>query len=200
MAPLDSRIRAADTALEEQIVRLRKGLAKSRYNAGAATIAEHLTRDRGVAKLPAVATIWRILSRPGFVTPQSQKRPRSPWKRFEADLPNQCWQADVTHWHPADHTDVEILNIIDDHSRLAIASHARPITTGPDVVDTLTAAFTDWGTPAAILTDNGAIFTQLEEQVGGLGFEGGPGRSSTNLLAMVASSRPGLTGWLRTSA
>jgi transposase InsO family protein len=63
-----------------------------------------------------VATIWRILTRRGFVTPQPQKRPRSSWKRFEADLPNQCWQADVTHWRLADHSDVEILDIIDDPS------------------------------------------------------------------------------------
>jgi transposase InsO family protein len=75
--------------------------------------------------------------------------PTSSWKRFEADLPNQCWQADVTHWRLADQSDVEILDIIDDHSRLAIASVARPVTTGPDVVDTVTAAFADWGTPAA---------------------------------------------------
>jgi hypothetical protein len=54
---------------------------------------------------------------------------------------------------------VEILNIIDDHSRLMIASHARPVTTGPDVVDTFAAAFHRWGTPASVLTDNGAIFT-----------------------------------------
>ena len=150
---------AVDGALEDKIVRLRKTLTKQGYDAGAATIAEHLARDPTVAKVPAVSTIWRILSRRGFVIPQPQKRPRSSWKRFEADLPNQCWQADVTHWQLADHTTVEILNIIDDHSRLGLASHARRVTTGPDVVDTVLAACTHWGTPAALLTDNGAIFT-----------------------------------------
>jgi transposase InsO family protein len=151
--------RAVDIAVEDTIVRLRKTLDKQGYDAGAATIAEHLTRDPSVANVPAVSTIWRILSRRGFVTPQPQKRPRSAWKRFQAELPNQCWQADVTHWRLADHTEVEILDLIDDHSRLAIASHARPTTTGPDVVDTFTAAFAQWGTPAGVLTDNGAIFT-----------------------------------------
>ena len=58
---------------------------------------------------------------------------------LRTDLPNQCWQADVTHWRLADHSDVEILDIIDDHPRVAIASVARPVTTGPDVVDTVTA-------------------------------------------------------------
>src|SRR5262249_49442510 len=48
---------------------------------------------------------------------------------------------------------------LDDHSRTAIASQAQPVTTGPDVVDTFLAAFTRWGTPAGVLTDNGAIFT-----------------------------------------
>ena len=31
--------------------------------------------------------------------------------------------------------------------------------TGPDVLDTFLAAFPQWGTPAGVLTDNGAIFT-----------------------------------------
>jgi transposase InsO family protein len=158
--------RAVGDELEEKIVRLRKTLDKHGYDAGAATIAEHLARDCTVAKVPAVSTIWRILSRRGFVAPQPQKRPRSSWKRFCAELPNQCWQADVTHWRLADHREVEILNILDDHSRLLITSHARPVTTGPDVVDTFVAAFQRWGTPASVLTDNGAIFTAKQRGQG----------------------------------
>jgi transposase InsO family protein len=117
----------------------------------AATIADHLARDPAVTKVPATSTIWRILKRRGFVVRQPQKRPRSSCKRFCADLPNELWQADVTHWRLADHSEVEILNLLDDHS--------RPATTGPDVVDTFLAAFAQWGTPAGVLTDNGAIFT-----------------------------------------
>ena len=128
--------RAINPALEEAIVRLRKTLQRQGYDAGAATIAEHLHRDPNIAAVPAIATIWRVLSRRGFITPQPQKRPRSSWKRFEAEQPNQCWQADATHWHLADNSSVEILNIIDDHSRLAIASIARRTITGSHVVDT----------------------------------------------------------------
>jgi transposase InsO family protein len=112
-----------------------------------------------MTKMPAVSTIWRILTRHGLITPQPHIRPRSAWKRFCAELPNQCWQADVTHWHLAHGGGVEILNILDDHSRLTIASLARRTIGGPDVVNTFTTAFTHWGTPASVLTDNGAIFT-----------------------------------------
>ena len=158
--------RAIDAAVEDAIIRLRKTLTKQGYDAGAATIAEHLSRDPAVTKVPAVATIWRVLSRRGFVAPQPRKRPRSAWKRFCADQPNELWQADVTHWHLADGTGAEILNLLDDHSRLAIASHTRPTIVGPDVTDIFTAAFTQWGTPASVLTDNGAIFTATPRRGG----------------------------------
>jgi transposase InsO family protein len=150
---------AVGAAPEEHVVRLRKTLDKQGYDAGAATIAAHLDRDPHVTKTPAVSTIWRILSRRGFVAPQPHKRPRCSWKRFCAQQPNALWQADVTHWRLADHTEVEILDIIDDHCRLAVASIARPTMTGPDVLETFLAAFPRCGTPAGVLTDNGAIFT-----------------------------------------
>ena len=150
---------AVGADLEERILRLRKSLDRQGFDAGATTIAAHLARNPQITKVPAVSTIWRILKRRGFVAAQPQKRPRSAWKRFCAELPNQLWQADVTHWHLADGTEVEILNLLDDHSRLAPASAARPTVTGLDVVDTFVAAFARWGAPAGVLTDNGAIFT-----------------------------------------
>jgi transposase InsO family protein len=151
--------RAVSAEVEEHIVRLRKTLIKRGLDAGAETIAAHLVTDPTIINVPAVSTIWRILTRRGFVTPQPHKRPRSAWKRFEAAMPNQCWQADVTHWHLAHGGGVEILNLLDDHSQLAITSLARRSVSGPDVVDTFTKAFSTWGTPASVLTDNGAIFT-----------------------------------------
>src|ERR671919_582764 len=33
---------------------------------------------------------------------------QSSWGRFEATLPNEGWQSDVTHWRLADRTEVEI--------------------------------------------------------------------------------------------
>ena len=165
LRPQSKRPRSSPTrvapGIEDEIVALRKQLTDLGVDAGAHTIHYHLQlryrrRRRAV---PSVATIWRVLSRRGFVTPQPQKRPKSSWRRFQAELPNECWQADTTHWALADGTDVEILNVIDDHSRLLVASRAFVTAKAADVVDTFHLGVSELGLPASMLTDNGAIFT-----------------------------------------
>ena len=101
---------AVEADTEDAIIRLRKELSKQGLDAGAETIAAHLARQAppggGRPAIPAVSTIWRVLSRRGFVNPQPQKRPRSSWKSFCADQPNERWQTDITHWQLADGTEV----------------------------------------------------------------------------------------------
>ena len=148
--------RSVPAAIEAQIVSLRKSLAEEGLDAGPHTIQFHLAKRRR-RSVPSVATIWRVLVRAGFVTPQPQKRPKASFRRFCAELPNECWQADTTHWALADGTDVEILNMLDDHSRLAVASRAFRTTKAPDVVETFHHAVTEHGFPAAVLTDIQAV-------------------------------------------
>ena len=166
---------AVDVEVEDAIIRLRKELSKQGLDAGAETIAAHLARQLpavgGRPAMPAVSTIWRILSRRGFVRPQPQKRPRSSWRTFCADQPNERWQADITHWQLADGTEVSILNILDDHSRLCLGSDARRNTTGPDVVASFRKAFARWGIPAGVLSDNGAVFTAKQRGEGRVALE-----------------------------
>jgi transposase InsO family protein len=149
---------AISLELEDQIVRLRKDLSKRGLDAGAETIRTHL-QTSGAQRVPSVSTIWRVLTRRGFVTPQPRKRPKGAGKRFNAEQPNERWQADTTHWQLADGTGVEILNILDDHSRVDLLSTARSTITGPDVVTGFRTAFRRHGIPASVLTDNGAVFT-----------------------------------------
>ena len=149
--------RRVPEALEDQIVALRKELDDQGLDAGAHTIAYHLERRR--VDPPSVATIWRILSRRGFVTPQPQKRPKAASIRFCAEMPNERWQEDTTHWALASGTDVEILNAIDDHSRLLVGSDARAVFKAADVVECFHEAAAAHGYPAELLTDNGAVFT-----------------------------------------
>jgi hypothetical protein len=54
---------------------------------------------------------------------------------------------------------VEILNVVDDHSRLLIASRPFITTKATDVVETFHLGAATWGLPASMLTDNWAIFT-----------------------------------------
>ena len=152
-----SNPRAIDDATVARILALRADLERQGFDAGASTIAAHLVRESGTS--PAIATIWNILSRAGVITPQPRKRPRRTYIRFAADLPNECWQADFTHWPLTDGTDVEILSWLDDHSRLAISITAHAPVTGDIVVATFRAATDAHGIPASTLTDNGLVFT-----------------------------------------
>ena len=154
--PRHSPTRIADR-FEDEIVALRKALLDFGADAGADTIQTHLQKRHGDA--PSASTIWRVLKARGFVTPQPHKRPKNSYVRFEADLPNERWQTDVTHWSLADGSVVEILNVIDDHSRLCVAARVFKTTRSADVVRTLHTAAGKWGYPANVLSDNGAIFT-----------------------------------------
>jgi transposase InsO family protein len=145
------------TEVVEAILRLRAQLHAEGHDCGSATIAYHLAQK--MQDVPSRATIWRILKREGLIVAQPQKRPRSSLIRFEADLPNETWQTDVTHWHLADGQHAEILNMIDDHSRLLLASESYPTVKAQDVVDTFHKAIELHGLPASLLSDNGAVFT-----------------------------------------
>jgi len=148
---------ATPRELQEAVLALRRELDAAGHDAGPHTIHHHLALTR--SDIPSVATIWRILKRHGQVTAQPQKRPKSSFIRFQADLPNEMWQSDFTHWQLADDTGVEILNYLDDHSRLALASDAFCTVKGLDVVNTFHMAAQANGFPASLLTDNGAVYT-----------------------------------------
>jgi transposase InsO family protein len=145
------------TAVEDTIIALRKELDEAGLDAGPATIHVHLVRRHAQA-VPSIATIWRILVRRGFVTPQPRKRPQASWKRFEASTPNELWQADVTKWHIAT-GEVDILTFLDDHSRLVVGCRAVRSATTEVTWDVFCAASQRWGMPHGQLSDNGLNFS-----------------------------------------
>ncbi|MFP5352151.1 MAG: IS481 family transposase [Actinomycetota bacterium] len=143
--------------LEDKVIRLRKELIEQGFDGGAQTIHYHLGLSD--PSPPSPSTIWRILKRRGFITPQPHKRPKCSYVRFEASLPNEMWQSDVTFFPLADGTMVEVLNFLDDFSRVCVASKVFTATKATDVVATLYEAGAAWGLPASLLTDNGCIYT-----------------------------------------
>ena len=148
---------AAGPDIQAAIIQLRGELGAAGHDCGPHTIHYHLSLTR--ADVPSVATIWRILQRNGLIKPQHQKRPKSSFIRFEAALPNEMWQSDTTHWHLADGCDVEILNYLDDHSRLLTACVAFNTVKAADVLQIFYVATEEYGLPASVLTDNGAVYS-----------------------------------------
>ena len=146
----------------ELIRRLRKELTQAGLDAGPDTIAWHLRHHHQVTV--SVSTVSRTLTREGLVEPQPKKRPRSSYIRFEAAMPNECWQSDFTHYRLTEPdgqpgTEVEIISWLDDHSRYALQVSAHHRISTPIVVATFRKAAAQHGIPASTLTDNGMLYT-----------------------------------------
>ncbi len=144
-------------AVVKEILALRRELGQLGHDAGPATIAYHLAQKMKAP--PSRSTIWRVLKREGLIVGQPQKRPHSSLIRFEAQLPNEMWQADITAWQLASGEVAEILNLIDDHSRLFVRSEAFGRVKAADVVRCFYAAAELHGLPFSLLSDNAAVFT-----------------------------------------
>jgi transposase InsO family protein len=148
---------ATSAEVEDWIVRKRKELDDAGLDGGAATIHWHLQRA-GVAVVPAVSTVHRILVRRGLVVAQPSKRPKASLHRFEAPAPNECWQIDATGWETLAGP-VKVFNIIDDHSRVLICSMACDGETADNAWAAFCQAASQWGLPARVLSDNGVAFS-----------------------------------------
>ena len=159
--PRSRRPKTSPTAIPEGtvalVVQLRRQLTSQGLDAGSDTIGWHLEHHHNIRV--SRATIDRTLRRQGLVTPAPSKRPRSSYVRFQADQPNEMWQADFTHYPLTTGEDCEILSWLDDHARHALSVTAHHRVTGPIVVATFRAAAAQHGLPASTLTDNGMVFT-----------------------------------------
>lgn len=144
--------------IEDRIVAIRKELVEAGLDAGPATIAFHLRDLDGV---PSGATIWRTLRNRGLITEQPSKAPKKRGS-FTAQRANECWALDDTTWQLADGTEVKILNVIDDHSRLLVASTALgPSCTGAASLAALSDAAQVLGWPERFWADNAKAFKDV---------------------------------------
>jgi hypothetical protein len=145
--------------VEDLIVRFRKQLDDQGLDAGPISIHDALDMHLPAGtSLPSPATIYRILCRRGLVVADASKRPGRPPRRFAADRANECWQFDVTHWQLENGANVEIINGLDDCSRLAVACVVVTTATLANVWEAVCRGASRWSWPERCLTDNGTVF------------------------------------------
>lgn len=163
---------ATSPATVDLLLNLRKKLTGAGLDAGADTLQWHLRHhyDLTISR----ATIWRILTRHGAITPEPKKRPASSYIRFQADMPNETWQSDFTHYPLTDTRrfpkGIEIITWLDDCTRYALHVSAHRAITTTIVTDTFRETATQHGIPASTLTDNGMVYTV---RLAGHGRQGG---------------------------
>ena len=196
--PRSRRPASSSTAIPaetvEVILELREKLTATGLDAGPDTIAWHLEHHHSV--VVSRATISRYLARHGLVVPEPKKRPKSSYIRFQAEMPNETWQADFTHYrlHRPDGrpgADTEILTWLDDCSRYALSVTAHHRVTGPIVLRTFREAVAEHGIPASTLTDNGMVFTtRLSQGKKGAGTRNGLETEIRRLNVVQKNGRP----------
>lgn len=131
----------------------RAELKEDGHDHGPLSVMARLSRQGYVP--PSRATVARIFVRAGVVVPEPRKKPRSAYKRFVYPQPNACWQIDSTEWQLADRTKVAIFQLIDDHSRLALASLVASGETSAAAIAVVARAIERHGLPQKFLSDNG---------------------------------------------
>ncbi len=185
---------ATPVEVVDLIIELREKLTTTGLDAGPDTIGWHLTHDHDVTV--SRSTISRYLAKTGLVVPEPKKRPRSSYIRFQAAMPNECWQSDFTHYRltrpdgrPG--ADCEILSWLDDCSRFALRVTAHVRVTGPIVLAEFRKAVAQHGIPASTLTDNGMVFTtRLSGGKRGAGTRNGFEHELRKLGVVQKNSRP----------
>jgi transposase InsO family protein len=142
--------------VEDAIVAMRKELDDAGLDCGPATIAFHL---RDLPGLPHESTIWRILTARGLVVAEPSKAPKHSGRSFTAARANECWALDDWGWPLADGTVVQILDVLDDHSRYAAACTAMATCTGAAAFEAIADAAVFLGWPERFWSDNARAFT-----------------------------------------
>lgn len=130
---------------------------------GTRKIRDVLARLQGLGV--SETTVRRILHEEGLLVDKPAAAAKvQPERRFERAEPNQLWQSDIFTFLLRRHERVYVTAFMDDYSRylvsLVIAHHQR----GTLVMEALSRAIADYGTPREVLTDQGRQYTAWRGQ------------------------------------
>jgi transposase InsO family protein len=136
------------------VVKIRTQLQEEGLDYGPLSVLGRLRR-MGFTEPPSRATLSRIFAQSGMVPAEPKKKPRSAYRRFVYPAPNCLWQIDATEWTLANGVGCVIFQLVDDHSRLALASLVAPGETSDAAVEVVKLAVERHGAPQKFLSDNG---------------------------------------------
>lgn len=157
---------ATPAEIVAEILRLRGGLAPDNGADNIRAELETLAHQQDWAvrgwRVPVRATINRVLDRHGLLAKNPAKRPRSSWRRFAYARPRDCYQLDGTEYVLADGSTCVAIDVIDDCSRVWVASHVAAAETIDAAIAAFDAAVAQWGAPGMALADNGSAFAHKD--------------------------------------
>ena len=174
--PASSPTRIGDERVA-QALRVRAALASSGLDAGPVSVCDKMA-SMGL-DAPSPSSLARIFRQARVARADPAKRPRASWRRFVYPAPNACWQMDATGYVLAGGRPVVVFQVIDDHSRLAVASLVARGETSQAAIEAFDRGVARHGVPQRLLTDNGAAMNPtrrgrkgaLVEHVRALGVE-----------------------------
>lgn len=140
--------------VKAQAVAVRAALEASGLDHGPISVHDKM-RSMGLATVPSTASLARIFREAGVARREPKKKPRSAWRRFVYPAPNACWQLDATEYVLTGGRTCVIFQLIDDHSRFAVASHVASGETAKDAIAVFDKALAAHGVPQRLLSDNG---------------------------------------------
>lgn len=140
--------------VKQQAIGVRAALESSGLDHGPISVHDKM-KSMGMPVVPSTASLARIFHDAGVARLEPKKRPRSAWRRFVYPAPNACWQLDATEYVLTGGRKCVIFQLIDDHSRYAVASHVAWGETVMDAIKVVDKAIAAHGVPQRLLSDNG---------------------------------------------
>lgn len=158
LEPRSRRPRTSPTRISEaaaqQAIEVRAALERSGLDCGPISVHDKMN-SMGITA-PSIAALARIFRTKGVARADPKKKPRSAYRRFVYPAPNACWQLDATEYVLKGGRKCVIFQLEDDHSRLAVASHAGKSENSQDAVAVFKKGVAACGVPQRLLTDNGS--------------------------------------------
>lgn len=182
LEPRTRRPRTSPSKLTEvvkaQALDVRAALESSGLDHGPISVHDKM-HTMGLSPVPSIASLARIFREAGVARLEPRKKPRSAWRRFVYPAPNACWQLDATEYVLTGGRTCVIFQLIDDHSRYAVASHVARSENATDAIVVFDKAVAIHGVPQRLLSDNGTALNpsrrghlgQLVDHVSALGVE-----------------------------